>query len=190
LSNTPDAVFLDRDGTIIEDVDFIRSPDQVRMIPGAPEAIRRINTAGSLVIVVTNQSGIARGISTVEDYESVRARYEALLKKSGARIDASYYCPHHPSVDGPCECRKPGTLLFERAMRDFSLLPSKVAYVGDRWRDVAAAKKLGGIGIIVPSAMTTEDDRRQAREDGVRFAATLDAAMDKLFGLPENNLAV
>jgi histidinol-phosphate phosphatase family protein len=185
----PAAVFLDRDGTIIEDVHFIKSPGQVRIIPGAPEAIRRINTAGALVIVVTNQSGIARGYSTVEDYEAVRAHYEALLAKSEARIDASYYCPHHPSVGHPCECRKPGTSLFERAMRDFSLPPNRCAYVGDRWRDVGAAKKLGGHGIVVPSPMTTEEDRRRAREEGVGFAPTLNAAVDVLFGLTESKQA-
>ncbi|MEX2109906.1 MAG: HAD family hydrolase [Gemmatimonadaceae bacterium] len=191
MSDTPppDAVFLDRDGTIIEDVHFINSPAQVKVIPGAPEAIRRINSDGSLVIVVTNQSGIARGYSTVEDYESVREHYEALLAKSGAHIDASYYCPHHPTVDGSCECRKPGTLLFEQAMRDFSLVPARCAYVGDRWRDVAAAKKLGGRGIIVPSAMTTAEDRRQAREEGVGFAPTLNAAVDILLGLTETKQA-
>lgn len=185
----PGAVFLDRDGTIIEDAHFIKSPDQVRIIPGAPEAIRRMNEAGSLVIVVTNQSGIARGLSTVEDYESVRAHYESLLEKSGSHIDRSYFCPHHPDVDGPCKCRKPGTLLFEQAMRDFSLDPARVAYVGDRWRDVAAAKRLGGRGIIVPSGMTTRDDRRHAKKDGIRFERTLGDAVDTLLGLPESKRA-
>lgn len=185
----PDAVFLDRDGTIMEDVHFIKSPAQVRLIPGAAEAIGRINAARSLVIVVTNQSGIARGYSTVEDYEAVREHYEGLLAKSGAHIDASYYCPHHPSVDGACDCRKPGTFLFEKAMRDFSLVPTQCAYVGDRWRDVAAAKMLGGHGIIIPSPMTTEEDRRGAREEGVGFAPTLNAAVDILFGLTETSQA-
>jgi D-glycero-D-manno-heptose 1,7-bisphosphate phosphatase len=182
-------VFLDRDGTIIEDVHFIKSPEQVRIISGAPEAIRRINASGSLAIVITNQSGIARGYSTVEDYEAVRARYEALLGESGAHIDASYYCPHYPSADGPCECRKPDTLLFEQAMRDFSLVPARCAYLGDRWRDVAAAKKLGGRGIIIPSATTTDEDRRRAQDDRVEFAPTLNAAVDALFGLTESNQA-
>jgi D-glycero-D-manno-heptose 1,7-bisphosphate phosphatase len=179
----PDAVFLDRDGTIMEDVHFIKSPAQVSLFPGAADAIRRINAAGSLVIVVTNQSGIARGYSTVEDYESVREHYEALLAKSGAHIDASYYCPHHPSVSGLCACRKPGTLLFEKAMRDFSLVPVRCAYVGDRWRE------LGGQGIIVQSAMTTEEDRRRADEEGVAFARTLNAAVDILLGLTESKQA-
>lgn len=180
------AVFLDRDGTIIEDVHFIKSPDQVRLITGAAEAIKRINDAGSLVIVVTNQSGIARRLSTVRDYEAVREHYEALLAKHGARIDRNYYCPHHPEVDGQCKCRKPGTQLFEQAMQEFSLDPARVAYVGDRWRDVAAAKRLGGRGIIVPSGMTTRDDHRLAKRDGIRFEATLGKAVDALIGLPQS----
>lgn len=183
MKDAPAAVFLDRDGTIIEDVHFIKSPKQVRIIPGAVEAIARINAAGALAIVVTNQSGIARGLSTVEDYEAVRTHYEELLRKGGARVDASYYCPHHPEVGGPCKCRKPGTLLFEQAMRDFSLEPDRVAYVGDRWRDVAAAKRLGGRGILVPSGMTMKDDHQRSKKDGVRTVANLGAAVDALFGL-------
>ena len=182
-------MFLDRDGTIIEDVHFIKSPTQVRLISGAAEAIRRINDSGSLVIVVTNQSGIARGLSTVDDYEAVRTRYEALLAQSGAHIDRSYYCPHHPDVDGPCKCRKPGVELFEQALRDFSLVPERVAYIGDRWRDVAAAKKLGGRGILVPSGMTTGDDHRRAKKEGVRSVDNLGKAIDTLFGLTASNHA-
>jgi len=183
LTGAPDAVFLDRDGTILEDVHFIRSPHQVRIIPGAAAAIRKINDAGAQAIVVTNQSGIARGLSTVRDYEAVKEHYESLLKEAGARIDRSYYCPHHPEVDGPCRCRKPGTLLFEEAMRELSLTPDRVAYVGDRWRDVAAAKKLGGRGILIPSGMTTRDDHRRSKKEGVRSLPTLGAAIDTLFGL-------
>jgi histidinol-phosphate phosphatase family protein len=189
LSDAPVAVFLDRDGTIIEDAHFIKSPAQVKMIPGAPEAIRRINDAGALVIVVTNQSGIARGLVTVEDYEAVRAHYESLLGKQGARIDRSYYCPHHPDIHGPCKCRKPGTLLFEQALKELSLDPARVAYVGDRWRDVAAAKRLGGRAIIVPSGMTTRDDHRMGKKDGARFEPTLGRAIDVLFGLPDSKRA-
>ena len=183
MSDAPVAVFLDRDGTIIEDVHFIKSPSQVKIIPGATDAIRRINDAGARVIVVTNQSGIARGLSTVSDYEAVREHYERVLSKAGARIDYSYYCPHHPDVDGPCKCRKPGTLLFEQAIGELSLAPARVAYIGDRWRDVAAAKKLGGRGILVPSGMTTKDDHRRSKKEGVRSVPTLGAAVDLLFGL-------
>jgi D-glycero-D-manno-heptose 1,7-bisphosphate phosphatase len=185
MRSHPAAVFLDRDGTIMEDAHYIKSPDQVRLLPGAATAVKRINDAGALAIVVTNQSGIARGIFTVDDYEAVRGRFEALLAAEGAHIDASYYCPDHPSKGGPCECRKPGTKLFADAIRDWRLDPAKAAYVGDRWRDVVASKKLGGRGIMIMSPMTTAEDRRLAREDGIETARSLEQAVEMLFGLTE-----
>ena len=177
----PDAVFLDRDGTIMEDAHYIKSPDQVRLIPGAAAAVRRINDALVPAIVVTNQSGIARGIFKREDYEAVRKHFESLLEAEGAHIDASYFCPHHPSVTGACNCRKPATGMFEAAMRDFRLDPANVVYIGDRWRDVVASKKLGGRGIMISSHMTTDDDRRKAREDGIEAAHSLADAVEMLF---------
>jgi histidinol-phosphate phosphatase family protein len=183
----PDAVFLDRDGTIMEDAHYIKSPDQVRLIPGAAAAVKRINDAKIPAIVVTNQSGIGRGLFTVEDYETVRKHFESLLAEHGAHIDASYYCPDHPSASGPSKCRKPATRMFEDAIRDFRLDPSGVAYVGDRWRDVVASKALGGRGIMISSHMTTDEDRRRAREDGIETAASLQEAIEMLFGLTEKD---
>jgi histidinol-phosphate phosphatase family protein len=177
----PDAVFLDRDGTVMEDAHYIKSPDQVRLIPGAAAAVKRINDAKVPAIVITNQSGIARGIFTLEDYEAVRKHFESLLQAEGAHIDASYFCPHHPTKTGPCDCRKPGTEMFESAIRDFKLDANNVAYIGDRWRDVAAAKKLGGRGIMIHSHMTTREDRRKAQEDGIHAANTLADAVEMLF---------
>ena len=177
----PDAVFLDRDGTVMEDAHYIKSPDQVRLIPGAAAAVKRINDAKVPAIVVTNQSGIARGIFTLEDYEAVRRHFESLLQAEGAHIDASYFCPHHPSKTGECDCRKPGTEMFESAIRDFELDPNNVAYIGDRWRDVAASKKLGGRGIMIHSHMTTDEDRRKAQEDAIQAANTLADAVEMLF---------
>jgi histidinol-phosphate phosphatase family protein len=181
VTGFPSAVFLDRDGTIMEDAHYIKSPDQVRLIPGAAAAVKRINDAKVPAIVVTNQSGLARGIFKPEDYEAVRKHFESLLSAEGAHIDASYFCPHHPSITGSCNCRKPGTELFEIAMRDFQLDPANVAYIGDRWRDVVASKKLGGRGIMIASHMTTDEDRRKAREDGIETAPTLEAAVEMLF---------
>jgi histidinol-phosphate phosphatase family protein len=181
VSKLPDAVFLDRDGTIMEDAHYIKSPDQVRLIPGAAAAVKRINAANIPAILVTNQSGIARGIFKVEDYEAVRRHFEALLAAEGAHIDASYYCPHHPTITGPCDCRKPGTKLFENAIRDFRLDAANVAYLGDRWRDVVASRTLGGRGIMVSSAMTTDEDRRKAEEDGIETVASLKDAVELLF---------
>jgi histidinol-phosphate phosphatase family protein len=181
VSKLPDAVFLDRDGTIMEDAHYIKSPDQVRLIPGAAAAVKRINDAKVRAIVVTNQSGLARGIFTLDDYEAVRKHFESLLQAEGAHIDASYFCPDHPSMTGPCDCRKPGTRMFEDAIRDFELDPANVAYVGDRWRDVSASKKLGGRGIMISSHMTTDEDRRKAEVDGIETAPTLEAAVEMLF---------
>lgn len=181
MSKLPDAVFLDRDGTIMEDAHYIKSPNEVRLIPGAAAAVRRINDAKVPAIVITNQSGIARGIFKPEDYEAVRSHFESLLKAEGAHIDASYFCPHHPSVTGPCDCRKPATRMFEDAMRDFQLDAANVAYIGDRWRDVVASKKLGGRGIMVSSPMTTDEDRRKAQADEIETAPNLEAAIEMLF---------
>jgi histidinol-phosphate phosphatase family protein len=187
MTKIPDAVFLDRDGTVMEDAHYIKSPDQVRLIPGAAAAVKRINEAKIPVIVVTNQSGIGRGMFTVKDYEAVKSRFESLLAQDGAHVDASYYCPDHPSVTGPSRCRKPATKMFEDAIRDFNLDPANVVYVGDRWRDVAASIKLGGRGIMLSSPMTTDEDRRKAGQDGIQTARSLQDAVDMLFGLTEKD---
>src|SRR3979411_3046722 len=103
------AAFLDRDGTIVEDPGFLHEPGQVNLLPGAAAAIRALNDAGVLVVTVTNQSGIARGIYTMADYVAVQRRLGELLAAPphGAHLDGAYVCPHHPDVGGPCECRKP-----------------------------------------------------------------------------------
>jgi D-glycero-D-manno-heptose 1,7-bisphosphate phosphatase len=189
MTSPPDAVFLDRDGTVIEDAHYIKSPDQVRLLPGAAEAVRKINDARIPVIVVTNQSGIGRGLITVDDYKAVRDRFHQLLAKHGAHIDASYFCPDHPARTGPSTCRKPATKMFEDAIRDFNLDAAKVAYVGDRWRDVAAAKTLGGRGIMISSPMTTDEDRQKAHDGGIETALSLSAAIDMLFGLTPSGIA-
>jgi D-glycero-D-manno-heptose 1,7-bisphosphate phosphatase len=187
MTSLPDAVFLDRDGTVMEDAHYIKSPDQVRLIPGAAAAVKRINEAKVPVIVVTNQSGIGRRIFTVKDYEAVKSRFESLLADHGAHVDASYYCPDHPSATATSRCRKPATKMFEDAIRDFSLNPANLAYVGDRWRDVAASRKLGGRGIMISSHMTTDEDRRKVEEDGIETAPSLRHAVDMLFGLTEKD---
>ena len=107
------AAFLDRDGAIIIDVSYIARPDDVRLVPGAAAAIRRLNDHGIPVVVVTNQSGIARRKFTTTEYEAVRARVTELLAADQATIDAEYHCPHYPAVTGPCDCRKPARLLFD-----------------------------------------------------------------------------
>jgi histidinol-phosphate phosphatase family protein len=116
------AVFLDRDGTIIEDTGYVADPAAVRLLPGAAAAIARLNRAGLPAIVVTNQSGIARGLLDEAAYAAVARRLESLLGAEGARLDGDYYCPHHPDFTGPCECRKPGALLYCQAAAAHGLL--------------------------------------------------------------------
>ena len=152
------AAFLDRDGTIIVDTVDVATPEQVELLPGAAEGIARLNKAKIPVIVVTNQSGIARGVFTEADYEAVRLQLEQLLAEAGAYVDASYHCPHHPDFTGPCECRKPGKLLYERAVTDLTLDPGHSWFVGDRARDLAAATHFGGTAYLVPSPTTTPED--------------------------------
>ena len=146
------AVFLDRDGTIIEDTGYLGDPGRVRLLPGAAEAIGRLNRAGMPVVVVTNQSGIARGLLDEAAYQATRVELDRLLASRGARLDAQYHCPHHPEITGPCECRKPGLLLYRRAARDLDLDLGASWWVGDRPRDVEAARALGGRGILVRDA--------------------------------------
>lgn len=143
------AVFLDRDGTIIEDTGYVAEPAAVRLLPGAAPAIARLNRAGIPAIVVTNQSGIARGLLDESAYAAVARRLDALLAAEGARLDADYHCPHHPDFTGPCECRKPGPLLYRMAAADHGLHLAGSWWVGDRMRDVAPAERLGGRGILI-----------------------------------------
>ena len=172
------AAFLDRDGTIIDDVHYIADPDLVTLRPGAGEAIARLNRAGVPVIVITNQSGIARGIFTQGDYERVAARMAALLSKEGAHIDATYVCAHHPQFSERCECRKPGTLLFRRAAEEHTLDLARSAYIGDRWRDVAPGIELGGRPMLIVDDNTRADERERAERAGVELVVSLAHAVD------------
>ena len=146
------AVFLDRDGTIIADVGYLGDPDRVRLLPGAAEAIGRLNRAGLLAVVVTNQSGIARGLFDEEAYEATRRRLDRLLADQGARLDGQYHCPHHPELSGPCQCRKPGLQLYRRAAEELAIDLTASWWVGDRLRDVQPATALGGRGIVLGPA--------------------------------------
>src|SRR3989442_527358 len=111
------AVFLDRDGTIVDDPPpgYLHEPGRVHLLRGAAAGIRRLNQAGWLVVTVTNQSGIARGLFDAVAYEAVQRRLGELLAEHDARLDAAYFCPHYPEITGPCECRKPGVKLFPDA---------------------------------------------------------------------------
>lgn len=180
----PALVFLDRDGTIIEDVHFISRPDDVRLLPGAAEAISRLNAAGIPVVVVTNQSGIGRGYFGIAEYEQVAERIADELGKAGARIDGVFYCPHAPSDADPCDCRKPGTALFEAALARFGVAGSRAAFVGDRVRDVSPALPFGGAGYLIVSHQTTPEDVEWAEREAVTVSS-LGEAVDRMLGLTD-----
>jgi histidinol-phosphate phosphatase family protein len=169
------AVFLDRDGTIVEDPGFLHEPEKVKLLPGAAEAIRRLNDAGYRVVVVTNQSGIGRGRYTVADYEAVQRRLGELLAAQRARIDGAYFCPHHPLFDGPCQCRKPGVKLFREAQAAFDIDFAQSWFIGDRLSDVQPARQLGGTGILVATGEGNLH-QGQARALGVMVVADLGEA--------------
>ena len=178
MSSRP-AVFLDRDGTVIRDEHYLSDPDRVTLLDGAPAAIARLRSAGCAVVIVTNQSGIARGQITTHQYEAVRARLDQLLDDAGAPVDATYVCPHHPDFGEPCDCRKPGLALYQQAIVDLNLDAARTAFVGDRWSDIAAAAAFRGLGLLVPSVDTPPDDLARARALGVA-ARTLGEAVERI----------
>jgi len=142
------AVFLDRDGVINVDTGFVFRPEDLVWMPGAAEAVRYFNCRGFLVFVVTNQSGVARGFYTEADVAALHAWMAAELAARGARIDAFYYCPHHPEGSEPayrlvCDCRKPAPGLIRRAFAEWPADPARSFLIGDRPSDLAAAAAAG-----------------------------------------------
>ena len=168
-SEVPTTVFLDRDGTVIRDTGYVSSPEDVVLLPGAAEAVRLLNRAGIPVVIVTNQSGIARGYFGEPEFHAVQQRVESLLRAAGARIDATYFCPHAPE-DG-CDCRKPGLGLYLNAASEAGLHLAGALYVGDRARDVLPALDLGGKGLLVAGETGGYDD--QAPPECLRAADLL-----------------
>ncbi len=135
-------VILDRDGTINEDSDdFIKSPDEWKPLPGALEAIARLNHAGWHVVVVSNQSGLGRGLFEVSDLNTIHAKMHQMLAAAGGRIDAVFYCPHAP--EEACQCRKPASGLFEQIADRYGLDLKNVPVVGDASRDLIAGAAVG-----------------------------------------------
>ena len=177
------AAFLDRDGTIIEDVSYISHPDQVRLRPTAAEAIGLLNEHDVAVVVITNQSGIARGMLTVADYKAVHDRVAQVLEVHGARIDASYYCPHYPAVSGLCGCRKPGRQLFDQAIAELGLSPAMSMFAGDRARDVLPARTFGGAAYLIPAPSTPPEEVDESVGAGAIVADSLLDAVQRFLAL-------
>ncbi|MBW1720643.1 MAG: HAD family hydrolase [Deltaproteobacteria bacterium] len=148
------AVFIDRDGTVNEQMGYINHPNRFKLLPGAAEAIRLLNRNRILAIIVSNQSGVARGYFPIELVHEVHRLMESALEKQGARIDGIFFCPHHPQGVVPefkkkCDCRKPGTGMVDLACRSFEIDKTRSYLIGDRYLDIETAERAGLKGILV-----------------------------------------
>jgi len=153
------AVFLDRDGTILQLIPYLHEADRVRLLPGVAESLRRLGEAGYGRILVTNQSGVARGWFGMDDVEGVHDRLLYLLRAEGADLDGIEICPHHPDHTGPCSCRKPASGMIERAALRFGLSLKESWVIGDRMDDLLAGAALGCRGILVLTGYGQEEAR-------------------------------
>lgn len=142
------AIYIDRDGVVVELIDYLNQIDQVVLMPGIADAIRAVNQAKVLLVIITNQSGVARGLLTEATLGEIHARIKALLAEQGAHVDAIYYCPHHPDIGNPtyrrkCDCRKPAPGLLLRAADDMDIDLSRSVMIGDHLSDIEAGHRAG-----------------------------------------------
>jgi len=173
------AVFLDRDGTLIEERGYLDRLELLEIFPWTGDAVRLLNRAGYAVVVITNQAAVARGLIDEPFLEAVHRTIDARLRP--ARIDAYYYCPHHP--DGTderyrcaCRCRKPGPAMIEQACREMDLDPARSFMVGDRWLDVACGRAAGTGSILVRTGHGAREERHVPPD--VRADAILNNLME------------
>ena len=178
MPHAPKAAFLDRDGTIIVERHYIANPDDVALAEKAVDGLRAFVAAGYKLVVVTNQSGIARGLYGEAEFRAVQQRLEDLLSAEGIRFDAVYYCPHHPDFSGECDCRKPGPGMYRQAERNLGVDLANSVYVGDRMKDVLPAKEFGGRGILVGTGYGTKE--AEGAPPWVEHAANLAEAAELL----------
>lgn len=158
------AVFLDRDGTINEEITYLSRPDQLRLLDGAAEAIRLLNQAAFKVVIVTNQAGVARGYFSEETVREIHWALENMLGENGAHVDAIYYCPHHPSAGlgvykADCQCRKPKPGMLEKASAELGLDLCQAFVVGDKISDLQAGRAVGCHNILVRTGYGLESEK-------------------------------
>lgn len=167
MDQNPDAVLFDRDGTLIEDVPYNGDPDKVRPMPGAREVLRVLRANGVRTGVVSNQSGVGRGLLTPDQVDAVNARVEVLL----GRFDTWQVCPHAPE-DG-CACRKPAPTMILRACAELGARPERTFFIGDIEADVRAAQAAGVVPILVPTPVTLPEEVDRAPHTAPDLASAL-----------------
>jgi histidinol-phosphate phosphatase family protein len=180
------AVFLDRDGVIVRQIDHLSRPEDLELIPGAGEAIAKLNQAKIPVIVVSNQAGVAKGYLTIEDLQQIHTRLHEQLGEHSAHIDALYFCPHHPQATVnkylmDCPCRKPGTGMLDKAKQDYNIDLSLSYLVGDATSDILAGKRAGCQTILVQTGFAGKDGRYEVKPDLVvaDLAAAVNTILEK-----------
>jgi histidinol-phosphate phosphatase family protein len=142
------AIFLDRDGTIAKDVHYCSRPDDIELLPSVADGLKLLSKTEFKLIVITNQSGLARGFFTEQTLEKIHQKMKADIVALGGRIDGIYYCPHHP--DDKCRCRKPEIGMIEKAVKDWDIDLNQSYFIGDKFLDIEAANKAGCKAVLVP----------------------------------------
>lgn len=168
-------VFLDRDGTLNPDPGYIGSPDQFELFPGVAAALARLTRAGARLVVVTNQSGVGRGLFSFTDLDAIHAKLRRLLHDAGASLDAIYVCPHHP--DERCRCRKPETGMVDQAVRELGIDLSRSYLIGDHAKDMELAKRVGAKRVWVTTSEHGAQAQTESGEAAAAVAPSLDAAV-------------
>ena len=182
-------IFLDRDGTLNPDHGYIRSPDQYELFPGVPQALAKLKQAGARLIVVTNQSGVGRGLLSIEELDVIHQKLRLLLQEAGVSLDGIYLCPHHP--DERCDCRKPSTGMIDQAQRDGAVDLSRSYLIGDKARDMELAARIGARGILVTTACDPAlQAETRASEEGERhwIASSLAEAAELILSHAQGRL--
>lgn len=185
MSGRP-AVLIDRDGTLIKELDSPpRSASDVRMLPGAAAALARLSREGFALAAITNQSAIARGWLRFEEFLAVQRAIAGELDGAGVRLDGVYFCPHHPREGfAPyrrrCDCRKPGPALVERALRDLNADPARTWMVGDALRDLEAGARVGVRGVLVATGKGAREAAKMSPQQraGIALVDDLAAAVE------------
>lgn len=180
-------LFVDRDGTINEEVDFLTNPDHLHILPGSVDALRAAMQMGFRIVVTTNQSGVARGLLTEQRLLDIHASLRHMLASNGVTLDAIYYCPHHPDFGEPpyrldCDCRKPKPGMILQAARDLDIDLSRSFVVGDRMIDIQAGNALAIPSILVLSGYG-QAEMELCRRNGVpvsHVAADLHEAVEHI----------
>lgn len=172
------ALFLDRDGTLIVDRDYLGDPAGVELLPDVGAALRRAKEAGFLLVVVSNQSGVGRGYFPESAVAAVNARMAEYLAREGVTIDGFYHCPHRP--DEGCGCRKPEPGMIEAAVRDLSIDPAASFVIGDKTSDVVLARQTGARGVLLKGDQKEEQDGEQADHVAETFVDAVEWAINEM----------